>query len=416
MKVLWFETSVPCSYHSDKVPTMGWQDSLEKFLRNSSNIELYIAFEYMSNGVNRTIDGVNYIPLNISLNWYEKTILDKKDRWLRVRKYIPQAIEIINDIKPDIIHIFGTEWGFGQVARYVNVPVVIHMQGCIMPYQNALLPPGYSILDKILSCGLNIKRMIYLWLRQQYEKSWGQLELSNFNANKYYMGRTHWDKRLVELFHPGAYYYHVDEALRPEFCLNNKLWTYKDTSTFIFVTTGCASHWKGMDVVLKTANILKRSKINFVWKLVGRMPDDFRAEIEKKENLKFSENNVQVQGFLNANKLKELLQDANLYIHTAYIENSPNSICEAQCVGTPVVATNVGGVSTLIEDHVDGILVPSNDPYLLASEIMQLLNDPQRLMYYSDNSYKKASKRHSENNIIQALLSCYNSIIQKSNS
>lgn len=413
VKVLWFETSVPCRYQSEKVPTMGWQDSLENLLRNRSDIDLYIAFEYKGNGKKRNIDGVNYIPLNISLNWYEKTIVDKKDRWLRVRKYLPLAIEIIKDIRPDIIHVFGTEWGFGQVARYVNVPVVIHMQGCIMPYQNAHLPPGYSILDKILSCGWNIKRMFDLWLRLQYEKSWVDLELSNFNDNKYYMGRTHWDKRLVELFHPGAYYYHVDEAIRPEFCSKNKLWSYKDTNTFEFVTTGCGSHWKGMDVVLKTANILKKAKIDFVWKLVGRMPDDYRAEIEKKENLYFSENNIQVQGFLDANGLKGLLKEASLYVHTAYIENSPNSICEAQSVGTPVIATNVGGVSTLIEDKVDGILVPSNDPFILASEILQLLKDSKRQMYYSDNSYKKASKRHCENNILRDLLSCYNSIIQR---
>ena len=101
-----------------------------------------------------------------------------------------------------------------------------------------------------------------------------------------------------------------------------------------------------------------------------------------------------------------------MYVHTAYIENSPNSICEAQCLGVPVVSTNVGGIATLVRHDVDGILVAANDPWQMADAIIELAKDPVRMLRYSENTRSFALRRHNDENIKKQLVDCYSSVIQ----
>ena len=102
-----------------------------------------------------------------------------------------------------------------------------------------------------------------------------------------------------------------------------------------------------------------------------------------------------------------------MYVHTAYIENSPNSICEAQLVGMPIVSTMVGGISTLVRNGEEGDLLPANDPWQIANTIMELSKDNERMMRYSKNSRQHALERHNPENIMNQLLKCYKDLIKQ---
>lgn len=412
MKILWFEITVPGRYKSDGTPVGGWQDSLEQIVRSCKDIDLTIAFEGTEGMMPKEVDGVKYIPLVPHYTFWDKKYRNFSNRWNKANKLVPLAVKCVEEVKPDIIHCFGTEWEFGQVARYTDIPVVIHMQGCIAPYNDALFPPGYSISDRILQAGLNLKKQYYIWRDRRFNVSWRDMEQSNFKAVSNYMGRTEWDRQLVELFHPGAKYFHVEEALRPSFIENAKEWKPKEGKDKLrLITTGCSSHWKGMDTLLKTAHVLKEKGVDFEWLVAGNM--GIQLEVEKKEHLKFAENNVNILGFTEADTLSELLLSADMYIHTAYIDNSPNAVCEAQYLGLPIIATNVGGVSSLIADGVEGKLVPANSCYNMAYEIMSLAKDLKRQQMYSKKSMEHARKRHNSENIIEELMNCYHSILNQ---
>jgi len=101
----------------------------------------------------------------------------------------------------------------------------------------------------------------------------------------------------------------------------------------------------------------------------------------------------------------------DIYVHTAYIDNSPNSICEAQYLGLPIIATYVGGIPSLIENGLEGVLVPANDPYILTNEIMSLAIDRERQIKYSKNSRKRAIMRHNPKIILKDLLNIYNNLL-----
>ena len=63
---------------------------------------------------------------------------------------------------------------------------------------------------------------------------------------------------------------------------------------------------------------------------------------------------------------------------------------EAMALGLPVVSTDCpcGGPSTLIEDGVNGLLVPVGDAYALADAFRKILSDPQYAQKLGDNAYK----------------------------
>jgi glycosyltransferase involved in cell wall biosynthesis len=72
-----------------------------------------------------------------------------------------------------------------------------------------------------------------------------------------------------------------------------------------------------------------------------------------------------------------LLTASDLFVLPTLRDSLPTVIIEAMAAGTPVVASDVGGVSEMIEDGVTGLLVPPSDPSKLADACLRLLNQPK---------------------------------------
>ena len=70
-----------------------------------------------------------------------------------------------------------------------------------------------------------------------------------------------------------------------------------------------------------------------------------------------------------------LSENYNVFINTTNFDNMPVSVIEAMALGLPVVSTNVGGIPFLIEDGVDGLLVPPRDEKTMCDAIIRLHND-----------------------------------------
>lgn len=411
MKVLWFNLSTPKNYNSDGRTLLGgWQDSLESIVKAYSNIELYIAFKGI--GKVKHIDNVTYIPINPQFSKNER--LKNFFSWeTESNKLIQKAIKVVDEYRPDLIHVFGTEWPFGLIALYTKIPVVIHVQGAISPYYNAKFPPGYNIFTYVAAMKGNIARYIWHYIQTTKQKSREKMEKKIFKNVKYYMGRTCWDKAITKVCNKDRIYFHVDEALRPAFLEENRHWTLNENNSDILriVTIGCSTMYKGLDMMIKTGTQLKCLGINFEWNIIGHMPNEFRMMVEYKEKKKFKDCNINILGFQSPEFISELLCNSSIYVHTAYIENSPNSLCEAQIMGLPIVSTNVGGISSLVSDGVDGVLVPANDPYRMAFEISELFSDKERMIEYSLKGMERAQIRHNPQNIAEDLMNCYNTII-----
>lgn len=286
-----------------------------------------------------------------------------------------------------MIHVFGSEWPFGLIAIETSIPVVLHIQGSIVPYNNALYPPKYNEYIVYNALGWNIRKRFSYWRTKKKDETRLDMEKEVWGAVSCYMGRTDWDYALSRIFHPHSSYYHVDEALRPAFITTERKWRInEDSDKLVLFSTGCSSFWKGPDMMLKTAKILQQMDVKFEWLVAGQMSEDIKSVVEKQERSKFESNYIKILGFLSPDDVIEHLCSCSMYVHTAYIENSPNSICEAQYLGVPIVSTNVGGIASLIENGMDGKSVPANDPWQMAYSIFDLWNNKTLQNQYSVQS------------------------------
>ena len=409
MKLLWFEVTEPSAYVSGGDPIGGWQDSLERIVRTIPDIDLVITFISDKYSEIKVVNGVTYVPIYTRWSFFERRFRKYWDVY--VEKMLPGAMRIVEKYKPDIIHVFGIEWPFGQIAQYTSVPVVIHIMGAIVPYNNANYPPNYSVHTDFFYSLLHPRRLLYLWKKQRDGKNWEYWERKTWQIVENYMGRTQWDESLSRVLHPNRRYFHVEEALRTDFLTGNYYWQLPADGKLRLISTGCGSYWKGPDMMLKVANILVSLGIDFEWNVAGNMPKEIMQMVEYHEGVRFADCHIQILGYKKPDELMQILCSSTMYIHTAYVENSPNSICEAQCLGLPVVSTNVGGIASLVRQNVDGVLVAANDPWQMVDAILELYKDRERMLRLSKNSRNFALVRHNDEHIKEQLLDCYSKIM-----
>lgn len=410
MNVLWLNVTEPIKYNQENGFVGGWQDSLESIVTQCNEINLSIAFTTSSFKPHKKINRVQYFPIVTRYTVIDR--LKKLVSWkIEARKITSALKQIIETEKPDIIHIFGTEWPFGLITKYTDIPVVIHIQGSITEINQFLYPPNYCVLDFLYENRCNLRRFIETLCQPFFNHSRYLMEKEIWYINKFYMGRTNWDFQISNKMHPHRIYFHVNEALRKPFTQSTNHWQYKTTNKIILFSTGCSTLWKAPNLLLRTAKILKEKEFDFEWFVAGLMPDSLKNIVEKKEHTTFDSNNVFFLGWQTAEQIQQRLLDSSLYIHNAYIENSPNSICEAQIIGTPVISTNVGGIPSLIEDGKTGFLVPVDSPELMAKKIISLAHNKELLCEISQNAQNTAVRRHDEKTILNQLLNCYKTIL-----
>jgi glycosyltransferase involved in cell wall biosynthesis len=99
--------------------------------------------------------------------------------------------------------------------------------------------------------------------------------------------------------------------------------------------------------------------------------------------------------------LPGIYSDLDILVLSSDNEGTPVSAIEAMVSSCPVVATRVGGLPDLIEDHKTGRLVPPRDAEALASAVLDLLNNPQTACELGQNAMEAVRQRFT----VQRLLS-----------
>ena len=83
----------------------------------------------------------------------------------------------------------------------------------------------------------------------------------------------------------------------------------------------------------------------------------------------------------------QILKSSDIVIVPSRIDNIPNVIKEAFFLKIPIVATNIKGISEIITNDVNGILVPSEEPEKLTSAVNQLLENKEKMKEITENGY-----------------------------
>jgi glycosyltransferase involved in cell wall biosynthesis len=405
---LWF-TNTPSLYKSEKngYNGGGWIKSLQSLISSNSNIELAISFFHDDKCFKATESNIVYYPISLYNTNFKKIIHN-----LFYNKYdkieLAYFMKVINDFQPDVIHVFGTEKSFGLITRLTKIPVVIHLQGILNPYLNAYFPPGVSLFQTILNKLMNPLGAVNFLKSFLFFKHNAKREAEILSNCNFFMGRTDWDKNISKLYAPSSTYFYCSEVLREKFY--ETFSSHREKSDkFILVSTISKTTYKGFDLILKTANLLKNNtNLVFEWNVFG--VQDYK-EWELILGIKSIDVGINIMGIKDEDNLVISLTKGDVFIHTSYIDNSPNSICEAQMLGLPVISTDVGGISSLITNEISGYLVASNDPFTIAYKVLEIKGNQIKANKIGEKGRQIALRRHDRETIKNDLFNCYYNII-----
>jgi glycosyltransferase involved in cell wall biosynthesis len=105
------------------------------------------------------------------------------------------------------------------------------------------------------------------------------------------------------------------------------------------------------------------------------------------------------------------LAKADVVVLPSYREGTPRSLLEAMAVGRPIVATDVPGCREVVEDEVNGVLVPPEDVRSLADALTFLLDSREKREQMGAASRERAENQFDERAVIATNLDVYRSMI-----
>jgi len=109
--------------------------------------------------------------------------------------------------------------------------------------------------------------------------------------------------------------------------------------------------------------------------MVGPVKDNSVMEHLKKLISRLDlQDNVSFSGQLSKREWAELSENYDIFINTTDYDNTPITLLEAMALGLPIVSTNVGGVSYLIDDNVTGLLVGAKKSEQMVGKINELIS------------------------------------------
>lgn len=113
----------------------------------------------------------------------------------------------------------------------------------------------------------------------------------------------------------------------------------------------------------------------------------------------------------NVIEIENYLQSADVALYTSESESFCLSILEAMFFGCPSVATAVGGIPEVVENDVDGLLVASQDPVLIARALQRLIDDASFRKKLGEAARASAMRKFDANKIIPTYENLYHRLL-----
>lgn len=418
MKVLWVSlVKFPplCEYLEEPVPAhCGWMyASAKAMLKAISEVSLgVIVYSYGGKYEKCDIEGVTYYLVPTGR-------IDRTSK-----KQIAACRQAITDFAPDLIHIHGTEHSLAKavcVANVSGVRIIANIQGLAGPYMR-YADGGLSLWDKWTNITpLDFYRGTFLLNAKRSFEHRAECEHYVLTHITDIIGRTQWDYDHVMTVNPRLRYHFMNETLRDSF-YEKPLWNYARCKKHTIFVSNSGSALKGAHQVLKALPIILRqypdTMVNFCGSSVmsNNLRDLLRFQgyhlylrrLVKRLHL---QEHVHFLGSLSEAQMKQQFLDANVYVMPSAIENSPNSLCEAQILGTPVVASYCGGTPTLLIEGQTGYFYRYEEFEQLAQLVMRLFGIENGIGL-SATEMEVADKRHDREKNAQRLAEIYNDIMR----
>ena len=390
------------------VASESWLAALQELLvEHSPGIELHVALFHEERGIRRIEHGgVTY--------W----LLPRGGKWRRLwRRYfliihgrddLENIQKVIDEVDPALVHVFGTESAFGLVATRCGRPTIVQIQGVV----NSLLPVyfgGESVWCAVNKAGFFDLLMGGVYFRYLLEKKKAERELEILRNTEYVLGNTDLDREFSGEVNPSRRFFFLPDPMRKPFIEGEQLGKPVNARTVIH-TIMHEEYYKGLDLLFRVAAHLDEKGLDFEWRIAGLNGNEMMVRIFSKLTLGYPKGEVKFLGRLGGDELARSLAAADLYVHTSYIENPSNAVCESQCLGVPVIAARVGGTPSIIDEGVTGLMYERGNANVLTELIIKVLQDKELASGLAQRAKESAMKRHNPDSILKELLRIYTEV------
>lgn len=416
MRILWITNNLLpdiCEHlHMPEVTKTGWLHSAANQIK--SEVKLSVAALYAGHELKQiSLNGINYIlvPALKDKRIYDDSL---SVYWKTIKK----------TVNPDVVHIHGTEYpaGLGYIESCGANGVVISIQGLISEiakYYNFGLD-NLEILEYISL--RDILKRETLWRQARSFQVRGKYECEYLRRGINFIGRTNWDKAHIKTFNPAANYYFNNETLRNSFYESE--WSLEKAEKHTIFFSQATYPMKGLHILIKAIPIVLRKFPDTLIRvagfdltkashsaLAGRLRATTYGNYLHSLLCKYDvEKNIQFTGNLSETEMCDMYLKSHVYVNASALENSSNSIGEAQLLGVPVVASFVGGTDSIVTNNESGLLYPADDVTRLADCIIRVFEDDTLALCLSENGRLQARDRHDKTKNKDRLLEIYRDI------
>lgn len=416
MKILWVSlVKFPplCDFLHENIPVnCGWiYSSAEALLNTAEDIHLGVVIGTNSRKLSHhKVKNIDYylVPMRSIGSCSNHMIRDCRT--------------VITKFEPDLIHIYGTEHSLALAMTLANMkekPIVANIQGLasgIERYADGFIP----FFSKVCNITMNDfhRNSFLLGYKSRFRKR-ANCEYKVIQHLTHVIGRTAWDRDHCFAINPSLCYYNVEETLRDVFYTERK-WQYDTCNLHTIFVSNSIEPIKGAHIVIKALPIILRhfpdTKVFFAGKDI--LSKDIKIKMSltgynlylkrliKKLHL---QDHVQFVGVLSAEEMKSAYLAAHVYVLPSAIENSPNSLGEAQLLGVPSIATYCGGIPDMIQESQTGYMYRYSEYEMLASLILQVFNNTN-LNALSNAEIYAAENRHDRIKNVTRLINVYEAI------
>jgi glycosyltransferase involved in cell wall biosynthesis len=315
---------------------------------------------------------------------------------------IKTYVELAYNFNPNIIHIHGSESFYGLIAPRLTKLSVLELQGILTEYVKVYF--GQLPFHQRLS--LPISLYDYLNMRRK-----AIIERQILRGCGFFLGHSAWDQEVQANLNPNGHYFRYGWMLRPEF--SGFKWQLSQARRHSLYTTTSAPPYKGTHTLIDALAMLVRRFPDATLKIAGNLPNQGYGKLLHQRVKRLGlEAAVEFMGWLPAAGIGAELERAHAFVLPSFIENSPNSLAEAQMVGTPAVAAAAGGVPSMVQDGDTGLLFSPGDAGALAQKVLMVFENDALANRLSQGEQDLARERHNEKKVVASVLGAYQEICQ----
>jgi glycosyltransferase involved in cell wall biosynthesis len=422
MKILWIvNTLFPAPSKALGLPEPvvgGWMYGLAIQVSKTIGVELAVATSGVFTEVKK-IDrqGIKYyiLPCNNNTKYDPKL----EEYWT----------EVCNEFQPDVVHIHGTEYthGLACLRKLPHLNYVVSIQGLVSVIERYYFA-GMTFGEIFKSITFrDLVRWDTLWQQKRKFEVRGQFEKEYITKTKSVIGRTSWDYAHTKAINSNVNYHFCNESLRDGFYSAAK-WTYEKCEPNTIFLSQAGYPIKGLHQVLKALITVKKTYPNVRIKVGGNniiktlsLKDKIRLTgygkyIKRLISNNALEKNILFLGTLTEEEIIKEYLSANLFICPSSIENSPNSLGEAQILGVPLIAAYVGGIPDMVDDGKTGFLYRFEETNTLALLIERIFSmSIAKLNLLSIKEQEVAMKRHDPNFNKKQTIEIYKNVFHPNN-